>query len=114
MHLHEELKINCLKFISLNIISYLEHGHNLVALLALPVYLLRDLQNFIKIKSLDKYAAVSMDFLLMFFSSQSGNEELSIRRGHSISADADELLNELELGVSATLEESSLISKEEC
>ena len=44
----DELKINCLKFISLNIVSYLEATY-LERLLSLPVYLLRDLENFIKI-----------------------------------------------------------------
>ena len=43
----EELKINCLKFLSLNVVSFLEPI--LFQMLAsMPVYLIRDLQNFLK------------------------------------------------------------------
>jgi hypothetical protein len=55
----DELKINCLKFISLNMVSYLESSY-LDRLLALPVYLLRDLENFIKIDCEDKYIQFNM------------------------------------------------------
>ena len=55
----EELKINCLKFISLNIVSFLE-PYLLEKLFKLPVYLLRDIQNFIKTKDSDKFGAFSM------------------------------------------------------
>ena len=56
----DELKINCLKFISLNIVSYLEATY-LERLLSLPVYLLRDLENFIKIHNApEKYLAFDM------------------------------------------------------
>jgi hypothetical protein len=61
----DELKINCLKFISLNMVSYLEPsfierfwswgqngGH--------MVWLLRDLENFIKIESEEKYITFDM------------------------------------------------------
>jgi hypothetical protein len=41
--MNEQLKLNCLKFISLNIVSYLETGPNFEKLISLPVYLLRDL-----------------------------------------------------------------------
>jgi hypothetical protein len=56
----DELKINCLKFISLNIVSFLESTY-LERLLSLPVYLLRDLENFIKLHDApEKYIAFDM------------------------------------------------------
>ena len=55
----DELKINCLKLISLNIVSYLEAGY-FDRLVSLPVYLLRDLQNFIRIQDTHKYLAFDM------------------------------------------------------
>ena len=56
----DELKINCLKFISLNIVSFLESTY-LERLLTLPVYLLRDLENFIKLHDApEKYVAFDM------------------------------------------------------
>ncbi len=55
----DELKINCLKFISLNIVSFLEPSY-LDRLLQLPIYLIRDLQNFIKIKESEKYLSFDM------------------------------------------------------
>ena len=57
----DELKINCLKFIALNIVSYLEGtlyerlmSHNL------PVYLLRELENFLKIEDGEKFGWFDM------------------------------------------------------
>lgn len=44
----EELKVNCLKFIALNIVSFLESSH-IERLMQLPVYLIRELENFLKI-----------------------------------------------------------------
>ena len=55
----DELKVNCLKFISLNIVSFLEPSY-LDRLLSLPIYLIRDLQNFIKINDSDKYLMFDM------------------------------------------------------
>jgi len=55
----DELKINCLKFISLNIVSFLEPSY-LDRLLSLPIYLIRDLQNFIKINESEKYLSFDM------------------------------------------------------
>ena len=43
----DELKINALKFISLNIVSFLEIAE-LERIYKLPVYLIRELENFIK------------------------------------------------------------------
>jgi hypothetical protein len=55
----DELKINCLKFISLNLVSFLESTY-LERLLSLPIYLIRDLENFIKISDYFKYQLCSM------------------------------------------------------
>jgi hypothetical protein len=55
----DELKVNCLKFISLNLISFLESTY-LDRLLSLPIYLIRDLENFIKIHDYYKYQLFSM------------------------------------------------------
>jgi hypothetical protein len=55
----DELKINCLKFISLNLVSFLESTY-LERLLSLPIYLIRDLENFIKISDYFKYQLFSM------------------------------------------------------
>ncbi|CDW89302.1 isoform c [Stylonychia lemnae] len=55
----DELKINCLKFISLNIVSYLESTY-LERLLQLPIYLIRDLENFIKLEDSEKYVLTDM------------------------------------------------------
>lgn len=55
----DELKINCLKFISLNIVSFLESSY-LEKLVSLPVYLLRDLENFIKIDTHEKFLTFDM------------------------------------------------------
>lgn len=43
----DELKINTLKFISLNIVSFLE-GAQIERIYRLPVYLIRELENFLK------------------------------------------------------------------
>lgn len=57
----EELKINCLKYLSLNIVSFLEQNSFMhESLLKLPIYLIRDLQNFIKVGKVIKYEADSM------------------------------------------------------
>lgn len=55
----EELKINCLKFIALNIVSYLETSY-IERLSQLPVYLLRDLENFIKLEDCEKFILSDM------------------------------------------------------
>lgn len=50
-----------LKFLSLNLVSFLESSGPLDRLLSLPVYLVRDLENFIKIHdSPEKYLAWDM------------------------------------------------------
>lgn len=43
-----------MKFISLNIVSFLE-GIHLERLQGLPVYLIRDLENFIKLEDIEKF-----------------------------------------------------------
>jgi hypothetical protein len=66
--INEELKLNCMKFISLNVVSYLEQGPNFEKLLSLPVYLLRDLQNFIKVKNDQKFSQFEMTLLESYYS----------------------------------------------
>jgi hypothetical protein len=53
------MKINCLKFISLNIITFLESTF-IEKLLSLPVYLIRDLENFIKLEGIEKFVLFDM------------------------------------------------------
>ena len=48
-----------MKFISLNIVSFLETS-SIEKLMALPVYLIRDLENFIKIKDIEKFLFTNM------------------------------------------------------
>ena len=55
----DELKINAMKFISLNIVSFLEIG-NIEKLMQLPVYLIRDLENFMKLQDYNKFLFYSM------------------------------------------------------
>lgn len=55
----EELKINCLKFIALNIVSFLESSY-LEKIYQLPVYLIRELENFLKLHTIDKFRYFSM------------------------------------------------------
>jgi hypothetical protein len=56
----DELKVNTLKFISLNIVSFLESCH-LEKLVSMPVYLIRELENFLKVKDIDKFRYFSME-----------------------------------------------------
>lgn len=58
----EELKINCLKFISLNVVSFLE-PFLFEKIIQLPVYLIRDIQNFIKASQVEKYASFDMQVI---------------------------------------------------
>jgi hypothetical protein len=53
-HNIEELKINSLKFIALNIVSFLESSY-LEKIYQLPVYLIRELENFLKISNIEKF-----------------------------------------------------------
>ena len=55
----DELKINCLKFISLNIVSFLESSY-FERLISLPIYIIRDLENFIKLDDIEKYVYFDM------------------------------------------------------
>lgn len=55
----EELKINCIKFISLNVVSYLETS-TIDRLITMPVYLLREIENFIKLDDEDKFVSFDM------------------------------------------------------
>lgn len=56
----EELKINSLKFISLNIVSFLESAY-LERIYRLPVYLIRELENFLKAKQIEKFSYFNMN-----------------------------------------------------
>jgi hypothetical protein len=61
MYFNEELKINCLKFIALNIVSFFSEGSKLAEnLIGLPIYLLKDLENFIKEKYIHKFLWLDM------------------------------------------------------
>jgi hypothetical protein len=62
-HLIEDLKINCLKFISLNLVSFFSEGSKLSdKLIALPLYLVKDLENFLKEKSCSKFLRTDMHY----------------------------------------------------
>lgn len=63
LHQIDELKVNCLKFISLNIASFFADGCKLSdRLIGLPIYLVRDLENFLKERSVDKYLWLDMTY----------------------------------------------------
>ena len=52
----DELKINCLKFIQLNISSFFADGTKLAEkLISLPIYLVRDIENFLKVREIQKF-----------------------------------------------------------
>ena len=56
----ERLKINTLKFISLNLLSLLE---NIDEFFELPQYLMQDVENFIKSGEVNKYALQDCELL---------------------------------------------------
>ena len=56
----DELKLNALKFISLNIVSFLE-TRNIEKVLQLPIYLIRELENFLKLDTINKFKFFSME-----------------------------------------------------
>jgi hypothetical protein len=59
----DELKINCLKFIMLNIVSFFSEGTKLgEKLSSLPIYLIRDISNFLKTKDIQKFLWVDMAY----------------------------------------------------
>jgi len=60
-HLIEELKINCIKFICLNLVSFFSEGSKLSdKLIALPIYLIKDIENFLKEKDCSKFLHLDM------------------------------------------------------
>jgi len=66
MLLHDELKINCIKFIILNIVSFFAEGSKLnEKLLGLPIYLVKDLENFIKLRDTNKFLWLDMDYFIL-------------------------------------------------
>ena len=59
----DELKINCIKFIMLNMVSFFSEGTKLSEkLLALPIYLVRDIENFLKVKDIQKFLWLDMSY----------------------------------------------------
>ena len=48
------MNVNCLKFMALNIVSFLE-GSQMERLYTLPIYLIRDLENFLKVDDIEKF-----------------------------------------------------------
>lgn len=65
-HLCEELKVNCLKFICLNLVSFFSEGSKLSdKLIALPLYLVKDLENFLKERSCSKFVHTDMHYFDM-------------------------------------------------
>jgi len=55
----DELKSNSLKFIALNIVSYLEPAY-FDRLASLPTYLIREIENFIKVQDPEKFGTFDM------------------------------------------------------
>ena len=65
-HLIEDLKINCLKFICLNLVSFFSEGTKLSEkLIFLPLYLIKDIENFLKEKMSVKFLHEDMDYFDM-------------------------------------------------
>ena len=63
MHQVDELKINCIKFMMLNMVSFFSEGTTLSEkLLALPIYLVRDIENFLKVKDIQKFLWLEMSY----------------------------------------------------
>jgi len=54
--------MNALKFIALNIVSFLEPSH-FDRVVSLPVYLIRDIQNFIKAPSYQKFGEYNLSII---------------------------------------------------
>ena len=59
-HIIDELKINCLKFIMLNMVSFFSESKLSENLTQLPIYLIRDISNFLKVKDIQKFLWVDM------------------------------------------------------
>lgn len=63
LHQVDELKINCIKFIMLNYASFFSEGTKLnEQLLGLPIYLVRDIENFLKVKDIQKFLWLDMSY----------------------------------------------------
>lgn len=62
-HIIDELKINCLKFITLNLVSFFSEGSKLQEqLIGLPIYLIKDIENFVKEKNVNKFLWLDMTY----------------------------------------------------
>lgn len=81
----EELKINTLKFIALNIVSFLE-GTSLERIYKLPVYLIRELENFLKAENIDKFSYQSMNQLDLLVEESISRDNLKQPLQQSISS----------------------------
>mmetsp|Transcript_37533 Transcript_37533/g.57508 ORF Transcript_37533/g.57508 Transcript_37533/m.57508 type:complete len:140 (-) Transcript_37533:1494-1913(-) len=63
LHQIEELKVNALKFIVLNLHSLFADGARINdELIGLPIYLLRDIENFLKVKEPKKFLMLDMEY----------------------------------------------------
>ena len=66
-HVIDELKINCIKFIMLNLVSFFSEGRNQGTslsdkMLSLPIYLIRVIENFLKVKDIKKFLWLDMAY----------------------------------------------------
>ena len=62
----EIIKINCIKFIILNLVSFFAEGSKLnEKLLGLPIYLIKDLENFLKLRDINKFLWLDMDYFIL-------------------------------------------------
>ena len=62
-NISDHLKINAIKFITLNLHSFFADGSMLSNwLLSLPVFLIRDIENFLKVKEPRKYLMTDMSY----------------------------------------------------
>lgn len=60
---NEELKINCLKFVMFNIVNFfLEGSETCDQMLSMPLYLVRDIANFIKLPTTEKFLWLDMAY----------------------------------------------------
>ncbi len=63
LHQIEELKINALKFIGLNLHSLFADGSRTNdELIGLPIYLVRDIENFLKVREVKKFLMLDMQY----------------------------------------------------
>ena len=62
-HIIDELKINCIKFIMLNMVSFFSECTKLSEKFSqLPIYLIRDIENFLKVRDIQKFLWLDMAY----------------------------------------------------